>query len=90
MIHIKLYRWSLCPICSALTAASTLSRIIYILVGTPYLALYLHAFVQKSDAPGIAVKTGLLVFIPGVMMKCAVLALVVPRLYFVTAPLEKR
>ena len=64
--------------------ASALGMITIYLVGTSYLALYLYAVMQKSDAIGIAVKTGLLVFIPSDVIKCAVLALVVPRLRLIS------
>jgi biotin transport system substrate-specific component len=70
--------------------ASALGMCMVYLVGTSYLAMYLYAVMQKSDAIGIAVKTGLLVFIPGDVIKCAVLALVVPQLRFVMGHLKKR
>jgi len=70
--------------------ASILGMLMVYLVGTTYLAMYLYAVMQKGEAIGIAVKTGLLVFIPGDALKCAVLALVVPQLRSVTAHLERR
>ncbi len=49
-------------------------------IGTPYLAAYMHLVLNKPDAIGLAVKTGALVFLPGDILKCLILALVVPRL----------
>ena len=69
---------------SAVLIASALGMLMIYLVGTSYLAFYLYAVMQKSDAISIAVKTGLLVFLPGDMIKCAILALVVPRLRLIS------
>lgn len=60
--------------------ASLLGMLAIYAVGAPYLAMYLYAVMQKSDAIGIALKTGMLAFIPGDLIKCAVLAYVVPKL----------
>ena len=48
-------------------------------IGTTYLALYLLTIMQKPDAIGIAIKTGFLIFIPGDIVKCIVLALILSR-----------
>jgi biotin transport system substrate-specific component len=48
--------------------------------GTPYLAAYMHVVLNKPDAVGLAIKTGALVFLPGDILKCLILALIVPRL----------
>lgn len=71
-------------------AASVSGMLAIYAVGTPYLALYLAAVVHKSDAIGIAIKTGLLAFIPGDLLKCAVLAWLIPHLRPVITRLEKR
>ena len=71
-------------------SASLLGMLAIYSIGAPYLALYLFAVVQKTDAIGIALKTGLLAFLPGDLIKCAVLAYAVPRLGFVMSRLEKR
>lgn len=49
-------------------------------VGVPYLAAYLHWVIRKPEVFDWAVKTGLLVFLPGDALKCLFLALFVPRL----------
>jgi len=49
-------------------------------VGVPYLAGYLHLVLHKPEALGIAVKTGLVIFLPGDLVKCAMLTLVVPMM----------
>ena len=51
-------------------------------VGFPYLAFYLKVVAQKPDALRTAVQAGVLVFLPGDILKCLVLALVAPRLSF--------
>lgn len=60
--------------------ASVLGMSAIYLVGVPYLALYFFTVVQKSDAIGIAVKTGMLVFLPSDIVKCVVLSIVLPKL----------
>lgn len=55
-------------------------------VGIPYLAFYLAMVVKKPDALNLALKTGLLVFLPGDMLKCLLLALAAPRLRPRTPP----
>lgn len=60
--------------------ASLLGSATIYAVGVPYLAGYLHLVLHKPEAFGIAVKTGLVVFLPGDLVKCALLALVVPRM----------
>jgi len=51
-------------------------------IGFPYLAFYLKFVAQKPDALRLAVQAGVLVFLPGDILKCLVLALVAPRLSF--------
>ncbi|HOS97089.1 MAG TPA: biotin transporter BioY [Deltaproteobacteria bacterium] len=60
--------------------ASLLGSFAIYAAGVPYLAGYLRMVLDKPDAVGIAVKTGLLLFLPGDLLKCMVLAVVVPRL----------
>lgn len=60
--------------------ASLLGSLTIYAVGVPYLAAYLHLVLHKPEAIGIAVKTGLLVFLPGDLVKCAMLTLIVPRI----------
>lgn len=61
-------------------AASLLGSLMIYAVGVPYLAAYLHLVVKKPEAVGIAIKTGLIIFLPGDLIKCALLTLIVPRL----------
>lgn len=61
-------------------AASLLGSLMIYTVGVPYLAGYLHFVLQKPEAVGMAVKTGLLLFLPGDILKCVALTLIVPRL----------
>jgi len=49
-------------------------------VGFPYLAFYLKFVAQKPEALRLAVQAGVLVFLPGDILKCLILALVAPRL----------
>jgi biotin transport system substrate-specific component len=49
-------------------------------VGVPYLAGYLALAMKKPDAFSIALKTGFAVFLPGDVVKCLLLATVMPRL----------
>ena len=49
-------------------------------VGFPYLAFYLAVVAGKPDALHLAVQAGVLVFLPGDILKCLLLALVAPRL----------
>lgn len=60
--------------------AAILGSLVIYAIGVPYLAAYLHWVTQKPEAFGLAVKTGLLVFLPGDALKCLFLALFVPRL----------
>ncbi len=62
-----------------LMAALTGTLVIYS-VGIPYLAAYMHLVLKKPDAVSLAVKTGALIFLPGDIIKCLILALVVPKL----------
>jgi len=60
-------------------AALTGTLVIYS-IGIPYLAVYMHLVLKKPDAVSLAVKTGALIFLPGDMIKCLILALIVPKL----------
>jgi len=61
-------------------AASVIGTLVIYGTGTPYLAAYMHLVLDKPDAAGLAIKTGMLVFLPGDMLKCLILTLIVPRL----------
>lgn len=69
--------------------ASILGMLAIYLIGVPYLAAYLYFIMQKPDAVGIAVKTGMLLFIPGDIVKCIVLALIVPKLAHLTGLIKR-
>jgi biotin transport system substrate-specific component len=58
-------------------AAGLLS--VYVL-GVPYLACYLAFVADKPAALAVVLQTGFAVFLPGDALKCAVLAMVTPRL----------
>lgn len=60
--------------------AALMGTFVIYCVGTPYLGVYMHLVLNKPDAIGLAVKTGVLVFLPGDILKCLILALIVPRL----------
>lgn len=60
--------------------ASAIGMLTIYLVGTPYLAGYFYYIMDKPDAIGIAIKTGMLLFIPGDLLKCLVLALILPKI----------
>ena len=62
--------------------ASILGMLTIYLIGTPYLALYLFAVMEKPEAVGIALKTGFLIFIPGDILKCVILAVILPKARF--------
>jgi len=49
-------------------------------IGIPYLAAYMHLVLNKPDAISLAIKTGALVFLPGDLVKCLLLAMIIPRL----------
>ena len=49
-------------------------------IGTPWLALNLRYVVHKPDAFDFALKSGLLIFVPGDLLKCLLLSLIYPRL----------
>lgn len=61
-------------------AAALAGSLVIYAVGVPYLALYMHLVMKKPDAVGLAIKTGALVFVPGDLVKCLILTLVVPKL----------
>ena len=63
----------------AFIAALTGTAAIYA-VGFPYLAFYLTVVTEKPDALRLAIQAGVLVFLPGDILKCLLLALVAPRL----------
>ncbi len=60
--------------------ASAAGMLTIYLIGMPYLACYLKFVLKKPDALWIAVKTGMALFLPGDALKCALLAMVMPRL----------
>jgi biotin transport system substrate-specific component len=49
-------------------------------IGIPYLAVYMRMVLKKPDAINFAIKTGALVFLPGDLLKCLILAMIAPRL----------
>ena len=49
-------------------------------IGTPWLALNLKYVVHKPEALEFAIKSGLLIFVPGDLLKCLLLSLIYPRL----------
>ncbi len=59
---------------------SALSMLTVYVVGVPWLALSTAWVLHKPDALWIAVKSGFAVFIPGDIVKCLVLAAVMPKL----------
>jgi biotin transport system substrate-specific component len=68
------------PLTAAAAGAASLAGMLVIyLAGVPYLALYLSLVQHKPYAFGIALKTGFAVFLPGDALKCALLAMVMPR-----------
>jgi biotin transport system substrate-specific component len=64
---------------SVFMAALTGTLVIYS-IGIPYLAIYMHLVLKKPDAVSLAIKTGALIFLPGDLVKCLILALIVPKL----------
>jgi biotin transporter BioY len=40
----------------------------------------MHLVLKKPDAVSLAVKTGALIFLPGDIIKCLILTLIVPKL----------
>ncbi|MBN2297818.1 MAG: biotin transporter BioY [Deltaproteobacteria bacterium] len=70
--------------------ASALGMLAVYLIGVPYLALYLYFIMHNADAVGIAVKTGMLLFIPGDLVKCMVIAMIMPRLASLTGLTKKQ
>lgn len=60
--------------------AALLGMLAIYFIGVPYLAGYLKWVIGKPEAIRLAVKTGLLVFLPGDIVKCLLLTLIVPRL----------
>ncbi|HHO75889.1 MAG TPA: biotin transporter BioY [Deltaproteobacteria bacterium] len=70
-------------------SASALGMLAIYLIGVPYLALYLYFIMHNTDAVGIALKTGMMLFIPGDLLKCMVIAMIMPRLASLTR-LKKR
>jgi biotin transport system substrate-specific component len=69
------------------TAALVGTLVIYA-VGFPYLAFYLALVVKKPDALALAVQTGVLVFLPGDMLKCLIVAMIAPRLQLRRPPAD--
>lgn len=60
--------------------AALLGMLAIYAIGVPYLAGYFQWIIGKPEAILLAVKTGLLVFLPGDLLKCLMLTLIVPRL----------
>lgn len=60
--------------------ASLLGSLVIYAVGVPYLAGYLLLVLKKPEAFQIAFQTGLVLFLPGDILKCLALTLIVPRL----------
>ena len=50
------------------------------LIGIPWLAMYIKYILDKPDALFFSLKAGLIVFLPGDILKCLILAVIVPRL----------
>jgi biotin transport system substrate-specific component len=61
-------------------AASMAGMLVIYLVGVPYLACYLTWVMHKPDAFPLAMKTGFAVFMPGDVLKCILLGMVMPKL----------
>lgn len=59
---------------------SAVSMLTVYLVGVPWLVFSMTFILHKPDAVWLAVKSGFAIFIPGDVIKCVVLAAVVPRL----------
>ncbi|HQG32368.1 MAG TPA: biotin transporter BioY [Deltaproteobacteria bacterium] len=59
---------------------SGLSMLTVYIVGVPWFAFFMACILHKPDALWIAVKSGFAIFIPGDIVKCLVLAAVMPRL----------
>ncbi len=60
--------------------AALLATMAIYLIGVPYLAFSLTCILHVEKAVPLAIQTGLLVFLPGDLVKCVILALSVPRL----------
>lgn len=60
--------------------ASAAGMLMIYFIGMPYLACYFHFILKKPDAVMLAMKAGMLVFLPGDAVKCIILAMVMPRL----------
>lgn len=64
----------------AVIIVSGLSMLMIYVIGVPWLAFYMTFILHKPDALLIAVTSGFAIFLPGDVVKCAVLAAVMPRL----------
>ncbi len=71
---------------STVLVASCLSMLTVYLIGVPYLAGYFMLVLKKPDAVWLAVKTGMVVFLPGDALKCVLLAMVMPKLQIFRKP----
>lgn len=60
--------------------ASILGMLVIYLAGVPYLAIYMRYILDKPEAIILAIKTGLVIFLPGDILKCIILALIVPKM----------
>ncbi len=56
--------------------ACLIGTFVIYLVGMPYLALYLRYIVQRPDSVMFSIKAGMLIFLPGDMLKCAFIAII--------------
>lgn len=70
---------------NTLLASMAGSSAIY-LIGIPWLAIYMRYLLDKPDALLFSLQTGLVVFLPGDILKCLILAIIVPRLRHRTSP----
>lgn len=60
--------------------ASAAGMLAIYLIGMPYLACYFKYMLVKPDAFWVALKTGMIVFLPGDALKCVILAMIMPKL----------
>ncbi|MBN1636350.1 MAG: biotin transporter BioY [Deltaproteobacteria bacterium] len=65
---------------SVFLAALVGSATIY-LIGMTYLIFNMIYMLQQPNAIGIALKAGLLVFLPGDFLKCILMAFLIPKVY---------
>jgi len=51
------------------------------LIGLPYLIFNMIYVLHQPNAIGIALKAGLIVFLPGDLLKCVIMAFLIPKVY---------